>query len=228
MAVLSTRDTVTLLHFTDSNESPWPDSVRTRILGMLRQSTIVGRHASRFDVPTPWRRLTFDRSSSTLDIVTVDAMTARPEDRHAEVPTSGSGVIVNHRINAAHDGHGDASGRYWIDVLTSKTWLDDHHRGTTPTCDHEGRDPSCRRHYPPPACLRGATGKTALRARGCVLSGYHRPIPTAPTDRRPYPECARHHARQLRRAGRHYRHSKRTTDVRLSDPTGAGRDLSQW
>ncbi|WP_250634030.1 TcfC E-set like domain-containing protein [Pinirhizobacter soli] len=119
MAVLSARDTVTLLRFTDSNESPWPDSVRTRILGMLHSAQPLGT-CIQARCPTPWRRLTFDRSSSTLDIVTVDAMAARAEERHAEVPTSGSGVIVNQRINAAHDGHGDASGRYWIDVLTSK------------------------------------------------------------------------------------------------------------
>jgi len=119
MAVLSPRESVTLLHFTASNESPWPDSMRTRILGMLRNSQALGVCVEA-RCPTPWRRLTFDQSSSTLDIVTVDAVAGRPEERHVEVPTSGSGVIINQRINATHDGHGEASGRYWIDVLTSK------------------------------------------------------------------------------------------------------------
>lgn len=140
MAVLSTRDSVTLLHFTASNESPWPESMRTRILGMLRNPQAL-RTCVQDRCPTPWRRLTFDRSSSTLDIVTVDAMATQPEERHAEVPTSGSGVIVNQRINAAHDGHGDASGRYWIDVLTSKhgwttTIAAQHQRAATNGAPH--------------------------------------------------------------------------------------------
>jgi len=119
MAVLSVRDSVTLLHFTASNDSPWPDSMRTRVLGMLRSPQPLGV-CVQARCPTPWRRLTFERSSSTLDIVTVDGMATQPEERHAEVPTSGSGVIVNQRINAVHDGYGEASGRYWVDVLTSK------------------------------------------------------------------------------------------------------------
>jgi len=119
MAVFSARDTVTLLHFTDSNESPSPESMRTRILGMLRSPQKLGT-CVQARCPTPWRRLAFDRSSSTLDIVTIDAMAPRSDDRSVAVPTSGSGVIVNQRINATHDGNGDASGRYWIDVLTSK------------------------------------------------------------------------------------------------------------
>lgn len=131
MAVLSARDSVTLLHFNASYESPWPDSMRTRILDMLRSPQPLGVCVE-VRCPTPWRRLTFDRSSSTLDIVTVDAMAARPEDRHAEPPTSGSGMIVNQRINATHDGHGDASGRYWIDILTSK-----HGWTTTVAAQHQ-------------------------------------------------------------------------------------------
>ena len=119
MAVLSARDSVMLLHFTDSHDSPWPDSMRTQILGMLRSSQPLGV-CVQARCPTPWRRLAFDRSSSTLDIVTVDAIAERSETRHADVPTSGSGIIVNQRINATHDGRDGASGRYWIDMLTSK------------------------------------------------------------------------------------------------------------
>jgi hypothetical protein len=93
MAVLSARDAVTLLHFTANYDSPWPDSMRARILDMLRTPQTLGI-CVHVRCPTHWRRLTFDRSSSTLDIVTVDAMAAQPEERHAEVPTSGSGMIV--------------------------------------------------------------------------------------------------------------------------------------
>ena len=119
MAVLSASDSVTLLHFTSSHESPWPDAMRERVLGLLSRPQALGV-CTQVRCPTPWRRLTFDRGSSTLDIVTVDATTAQSEERYAVVPTTGSGVIVNQRINATQDGRGDASGRYWIDVLTSK------------------------------------------------------------------------------------------------------------
>ena len=119
MAVLSASDSVTLLHFTESSESSWPDSMRAHILGMFRNPQQLGV-CTQVRCTTPWRRLTFDQSSSTLDIVTVDSIVTRPEERQTEVPTSGRGLVVNQRISAAYDGHGDASGRYWIDVLTSK------------------------------------------------------------------------------------------------------------
>lgn len=117
-AVLSRENTLSLLEFTDSDDSGEPSAERGRWLRVLATPRPLG--ACRQACDAGLVRLHYSLESSLLSIVTHGGDRPASESRHLALPEGGSrGLILRNQLNAYAGEGRNAAGRYALDVQGS-------------------------------------------------------------------------------------------------------------
>lgn len=118
MIMLSEKNTVQLLEFTDTETSEVPAAARNQLGSQLSEPVALG--ACESDCPGELTAVHYSLSTATLSVVSRDAPSTNGSVRYHTLPEGGSrGLIINNQLNVFGGGNTQTTGRYALNAQGS-------------------------------------------------------------------------------------------------------------